>query len=166
MKLWQVLVAMLHNHRWILEVQRQDLYSLSRRTSYRKISRNLEAVTFGFKLFQSLWNLTDISAALLPRCLSNFRAIRSMQLPISRLRDSVRFGGKTSNRLVNRGPGVMKWWDWSRNNTGLNMVVMLAKMNTNGSPDWLCYRLCVREIHGNTFVLYWRREKVERHDFH
>ena len=83
----------------------QGLYSLSGKTSYRKISWSLEATRFGFKLFQSLWNLAGTSAALLPRCLSNFRAIRPLQHPISRLRDFTRFGGKTSYRLVNRGPG-------------------------------------------------------------
>ena len=82
----------------------QGLYSLSGKTSYRKISWSLEAARFGFKLFQSLWNLAGTSAALLPRCLSNFRAIRPLEHPISRLRDLTRFGGKTSYRLVNRGP--------------------------------------------------------------
>ena len=85
--------------------QHQGLYSLSGKTSYRKISWSLEAARFGFKLFQSLWNLAGTSAALLPRCLSNFRAIQTLQHPISRLRDFTRFGGKTSCRLVNRGPG-------------------------------------------------------------
>ena len=82
------------------------LYSLSGKTSYRKISWSLEAARFGFKLFQSLWNLAGTSAALLPRCLSNFRAIRPLQHPISWLRDFTRFGGKTSYRLVNRGPAL------------------------------------------------------------
>ena len=81
----------------------QGLYSLIGKTSYRKISWSLEAARFGFKLFQSLWNLAGTSAALLPRCLSNFRAIRPLQHPISRLREFTRFGGKTSYRLVNRG---------------------------------------------------------------
>ena len=81
------------------------LYSLSGKTSYRKISWSLEAARFGFKLFQLLWNLAGTSAALLPRCLSNFRAIRPLQHPISRLRDFTSFDGKTSYRLVNRGPG-------------------------------------------------------------
>ena len=80
----------------------QGLYSLSGKTSYRKNSWSLEAARFEFKLFQSLWNLAGTSAALLPRCLSNFRAIRPLQHPISRLRDFTRFGGKTSYRLVNR----------------------------------------------------------------
>ena len=78
------------------------LYSLSRRTSYRKISRSLEAARFEFKLFQLLWNLTGTSV-LLPRCLSNFRVIRLLWHPISWLRDFTRFGGKTSYHLVNRG---------------------------------------------------------------
>ena len=54
----------------------------------------------------SLWNLTGISAALLPRCLLNFRAIGKVQTRISRLRDFTRSCGKTSYRLVNRGPGL------------------------------------------------------------
>ena len=71
----------------------QRLYSLSGKTSYRKISWSLEAARFGSKLFQSLWNLAGTSAALLPRCLPNFRAIQPLQHPISRLRDFTRFGG-------------------------------------------------------------------------
>ena len=87
----------------------QGLYSLSRKTSYRKISWSLDVARFGLKLFQSLWNLAGTSVALLPRCLSNFRAIRPLQHPISRLRDFTRFGGKTSYRLVNRGPDPLQW---------------------------------------------------------
>ena len=87
----------------------QGLYSLSGKTSYCKVSWSLEAARFGFKLFQLLWNLAGTSAALLPRCLSNFRAIRPLQPPISRLREFTIFGGKTSYRLVNRGPGLETW---------------------------------------------------------
>ena len=78
--------------------------------SYRKILWSLEGARFGFTLFQSLWKLTGTSAAVLPRCLSNFRAILSIssEHPISRLRDFTRFGGKTSYHLVNRGPGLAK----------------------------------------------------------
>ena len=36
------------------------LHSLSGRTSYRKFSWSLGAARFGFRLFQSLWNLTSI----------------------------------------------------------------------------------------------------------
>ena len=91
---------------WQRQSTNQGLYLLSGKTSYPKISWSLEAARFGFKLFQSLWNLAGTSAALLPRCLSNFRAIQPLQHPISRLRDFTRFGGKTPYRLVNRGPDV------------------------------------------------------------
>ena len=85
----------------------QGPYPLSVRTSYRKMSRSIEAGTFGFKLFQSLKKLTSTSAAQLLRCLWNFRALRSSLHPISRLRDFTRFGGKASYRLVNKGPGLL-----------------------------------------------------------
>ena len=55
-----------------------DFYSLSGWTSYRKISWSLEAAEFGFRLSQSLGNMTGTSAAALPRCLSNSRAIQSL----------------------------------------------------------------------------------------
>ena len=58
---------------------------------------------FGFRLFQWFWNLTGSSTTVLSRCLLNFRAIWLLQYPISRLRDFMRFGTKTSYRLVNRG---------------------------------------------------------------
>ena len=57
----------------LLTYCQQGLYSLSGRTSYRKISRSLEAARFWFRLLKSFWNLTDTSAARLPKCLSNFR---------------------------------------------------------------------------------------------
>ena len=52
----------------------QGLYSLSR----RRLSWSLQATRFGFRLCQSLWNLTGTPTAALSRCLSNFRAIRSL----------------------------------------------------------------------------------------
>ena len=56
------------------------------------------------------WSLTGASAAALPRCLSNFRAMRSLYHPISRLRDFTRSSSKTSVRLVNRGSGWYSYW--------------------------------------------------------
>ena len=98
---------------WISDMWhcRQGLYSLSRRTSNRKISWVRQSATsygktFGFKLFQSLWNLASNSAPALSRRLSNFRVMRSLKHPVSRLQDYTRFGGKTSYRFVNRDP-----WD-------------------------------------------------------
>ena len=64
------------------------LYSLSGRTSYRKISWSFKAERFGFTLFQSLWKLTGISAVVLPRCLWSFREMISLKHPISRLHET------------------------------------------------------------------------------
>ena len=63
---YNISVAYILDHKLIL-----GPYSLSVRTSYRMISGSLEAVRFGFRLFQSLWNLTGASAIALPKCLSN-----------------------------------------------------------------------------------------------
>ena len=43
----------------VLEWWYQGLYSISRRASYRKISRNIEAARFGFKLFQSRCQMSE-----------------------------------------------------------------------------------------------------------
>ena len=54
----------------------QSLNSLSDKTSYRQISWSFEAARLDFMIVLSLWSLAGISAAaLLPRCLSSFRAI-------------------------------------------------------------------------------------------
>ena len=51
------------------------LYSLSGKMSNHEISWNLEASRLGVMMIASFWNLTDISAATLPRCMSDFRAV-------------------------------------------------------------------------------------------
>ena len=79
--------------------------SISDKTSYRKISRSLEAARLVVKITASLWNLTGTSAALLPRCLSNFRAIEQFYIQISRLRDFTRSYDKTSYRILKRSSG-------------------------------------------------------------
>ena len=58
----------------------------------------------GVRLFQSLQHFTGPSAAALPRCLSIFRATRSIQNQISQLRYCTRSCGKTSYHLMNWGP--------------------------------------------------------------
>ena len=55
-----------------------SLYSLSNRTSYCQISRSIEAARLGVMMIVSLRHLTGIAAVVLPRCLSNFRAIRKV----------------------------------------------------------------------------------------
>ena len=81
----------------VARVKHKGPCSLSGKTSYRKISWSFEATRFGFRLFQSLWNLTGTSTASLSlsRCLSNFRVIQSLYHPISRPRDFTRFVDRT-----------------------------------------------------------------------
>ena len=63
----------------------------------------------GFLIIVSLWNLKGVSAALPP----NFRAIEKAKTRISQLRDFSRSCGKTSVRLLNRGPGHSKFTVWT-----------------------------------------------------
>ena len=65
--------------------------------------RNIEECRF--VNLRSLWNLTGTSPAMLPMCLSDFKAMRSFKLPISRLRDFTRSYDKTSYRILKQGPG-------------------------------------------------------------
>ena len=87
----------------------QGLYALSGKTSCRQISWSLEAARLNVAMVVSLWNLTGTSAAVLPRYLPNFRAIGKVLTRISGLRGFTRSYGKTSYRLVNRGP---EWCCW------------------------------------------------------
>ena len=133
-------VAMIFQQSNFLPCGVQGLYSLSGKTSYRKISWSLEAARFGFKLFQSLWNLAGTSAALLPRWLSNFRAIRPFQHPISRLRDFTRFGSKTSCRLVNRGPGLgNRFWSTDGGGVWSLHVILLLVLSQSCCTRLLCW---------------------------
>ena len=52
-----------------------DLYSLSVRASYRKIPWSLESARSDVVMIVSLWNLTNLSATLLSRCLSNLERL-------------------------------------------------------------------------------------------
>ena len=51
------------------------LNSLNSKTSYRQILWSLEVTGLGVVMMVLLWNLKGTLAAVLPRCLSNFRAI-------------------------------------------------------------------------------------------
>ena len=83
----------------------QGPVSISNKTSYRKILRSLEAARLVFRIVRSLLNLTDTSATLLPRCLSNFKTIWRFKLTISRLLDFMRSYNKMSYRILKHGPG-------------------------------------------------------------
>ena len=69
-------------------------------------SRSREIV---FRIVRSLWNLTGTSAALLPMCLSNFKAMRQFKVPISWLRVFTRSYEKTSFRILRRRSGDLYW---------------------------------------------------------
>ena len=79
--------------------------SMSDNASYRKISQSLEAARLVFRIERSHWNLTGTSAAVLPMCLSNLKAMRWFKLPISRLRFFTSSYDTTSYRILKRGPG-------------------------------------------------------------
>ena len=99
-----VIANFLHSRKNLVDGNQSGPLLTKRTDVLRQDLASLEAVRFGFKHFPSLWKLTGTLAAPLPRCLLNFRAIRSLWHQISRIRDFARFGGKTSYRLVNRGP--------------------------------------------------------------
>ena len=85
--------------------------------SYRKISLSVEAARLTVYIIASLWILTGTSEAVLPRCLSNFRAIKKIQDKISQLRDLTRSYDKTSSDIES-APGVLilpcSLWHWGR----------------------------------------------------
>ena len=77
---------------------------LNGKMSYRQTSCGLQTARLDVMMIVSLCNLSAILAALLPRCLSKFIAIWTVESRFSWLRDIARYCGKTSYRLVNRGP--------------------------------------------------------------
>ena len=83
------------------------LVSIYDKTSYRKISWSLEAARFVFRIVRSLWNLTGNSAALLPKCLLNFKAMRYFKVLFTWLRDLTRSYDKTPYRILKWGSGAV-----------------------------------------------------------
>ena len=71
----------LENNSWIisldemLALKRAWNRSMSHETSSHEISRSLEIARSGVKMVISLWNFADASAAVLPKRLTNLRAI-------------------------------------------------------------------------------------------
>ena len=80
------------------------IYSFRDNESFHQILWNLEATRYRFKVVQFFWNLTGVSAALLPRHLSDIRAMQWFQQPISQLPVFAKSHVKKSYRLVNKGP--------------------------------------------------------------
>ena len=118
------------------------LYSLSGKTSYCQISWSLEAARLDVAMVVSLWNLTGTSAAALPRYLPNFRAIGKVSTRISRLRDFTRSCGKTSYRLVNRGP-ENAWLakSFSKKRQNLQSKLIVWRGHDNGIKTNISYTL-------------------------
>ena len=112
----------------------QGPVSISEKTSFHKISSSLEAARFVFRIVRSLWNLTGTSAAVLPMCLSNFKAIRQFKVPISWLRVFTRSYEKTSFRYWDGAQGVFIILEWN--------TKTIFQMIWNGNmPQSLFYKI-------------------------
>ena len=114
----------------------QGLYSLSGKTPYRQISWIIEAARLDVAIVISLWNLTGTSAAALARYQPNFRATGKVSTRISRLRDFTRSCGKTSYRLVNRGPELCRHMT-SLGHNELISTMFLQTFCTDKSNKWI-----------------------------
>ena len=109
----------------LVETTILGIYSLSGWASYPQISRSLEAAILDVIILASHWNLTGISAALLPRCLSNFGAIGKVWNPMPWPRD-----------LTVRRPFA----EWIRGPAPSNLCQVNATHLNN------CARRCVPEL--------------------
>ena len=108
-----LLGIIVHFHNYILKNVRHTvllpllgLYSLSSKTSYRQISWSLKPARLDVIMILPFWHFTGISAAVLPRCRSNFKTIWKVLIGILQLRNFKKSCGKTYIRLVNRGLGM------------------------------------------------------------
>ena len=81
-----------HGARGTRKNEARGLYSLIGQTSYRKISWGFEVARLDVNMIVSFYNLTDVSTAVLPRRLSNFRTIDQHKTYISWLREWTRLG--------------------------------------------------------------------------
>ena len=110
---------------------------LSCATSYHKILQSPEVMKLGVKMIASFWNLTSVSAALLPRHLPTFRMIAQSKLIYFWLLNVTLFGGKTPYCLVNRGSvwTVIKYVHWQARVT-IHMVAPDLESDPWALTDW------------------------------
>ena len=135
----------------------QGPVSISDKTSYCKISWSLEAARLVFIIVRSLWNLIGTSAALLPMCLSNFKAMRKLKLSISRFRDFTRSNDKTSYRILKWGPGYLESVVHPRNNTASHVWALNFTLECGHSG----YRLrCVVRVDNAIHRNYEAKDEV------
>ena len=83
------------------------IYSLSRWTSYHKISWNLAATRFGFRLFQSLTFHRQLCSSIAEMPVKFQSQYDHYIFQFHGFETSRRFGSKASYHLVNRGPEVL-----------------------------------------------------------
>ena len=90
----------------------QDLHSLSRRTSYHKISWGLEAMRLDDIVFVPFSNLTGISRCCRSACQISERLDKFKHTSRGFVTSRDRSCSTTYVRLVNRGQGLFPWrWD-------------------------------------------------------
>ena len=121
-------------------------------TSDVMISLSLEATLFGVKLTVPLWNLTAVSVALLPRRLSNFKAIGQLYTHISWPWDFARSIGKRPYFLVNTDLEIFVTKVWNiHDSLGLFSFRALLPVfiATNG---WLLFEAHARHTTGPSLV--------------
>ena len=89
---------------WYCFLQPGPYFSIWQDVSSQDLAK-FGAETLVVWFIASLWNWTSFWAAMLLRCLPNFRVIEQFQIQISHLRDFVRSYHKTSCEILKQGPG-------------------------------------------------------------
>ena len=105
------------------------------RSVIRLSVRSREAAWFVFRIVRSLLNLTGTSAAVLPMCLSNFKAIWQFKIPISWFRDFTRSYEKTSFWILRRGPVIRTLHDCP-SQMNENLLTSNNKLTSDSELFW------------------------------
>ena len=134
----------------------QGLVSISDKTSYCKISQSLRAVRFVFRIIRTFWNLTGALAVMLPMCLSNFKVMRYLILPILQLQVFMRSNDKLSYWILKWGPALSM-----QLNAYGNIFFLYVFENVVSEKTAILFGpLCANPSHNVTYrimyVLVWR----------
>ena len=126
--------------------------SISGKKSSGKFSWSLKSARLT-ALLVSFWNLIGTSEAVSPRCLSNFRAIGSFSIPVSRLRDFTRSYDNAFYRILKQDPAVrlnkkMSSYQYRKSHCGDKTVVRSSYLHNGISYT------------GKMLSLYWIRAQV------
>ena len=98
-------IMYLHEAMWWLIIHALISRAPIRRLIIRSLKVSKQRDLYLVFVARSLWYLTGTSAAVLPMCLSNFKSMRQIKLPISRLQDLARSYHKTSDSILKWTPG-------------------------------------------------------------